>query len=150
MGSKLTTETTFYGSEQQQTAGSNAILDTNIADDGTALTQYITLYPHNVMHGRLMYVQIYIDSANNRSFDLVLAKGTSGTSQAQMSKYFFQSDEYSDVGDQGIADATLETFECDRPFTLDAAGRMYLTLYSSAGAFGNVTGRLKVAGVAYI
>ena len=143
-------ETTFYGSEIQATAGANAVLNTNIADDGTDLTQYIDLYPHNVVHGRLQYVQVYLDSANNRAFDLVLARGTHATNMTQRAKYFFHSDEYGALGDQGIADATLETFETDRPFTLDRAGRMYLTLYSSAGAFGNVSGFLKVAGIAYI
>lgn len=140
----------FRGTILQATAATNTDFEANVADDGTDLTQYITLDPATVISGRLMYVIIYLDSANNRSFDLVLANGTHATNNTQMAKYIFQSDEYASVGDQGIADATTETFELDRPFRLDRAGRMYHTLYSSAGAFGQTQlGRLKVSGIFY-
>ncbi|MFX0205869.1 MAG: hypothetical protein ACFFDT_07760, partial [Candidatus Hodarchaeota archaeon] len=89
---------------------------------------------------------IYLESANARSFDLIISEGAHDDDQQQQAKFIFQSDETL-LGSQGIADSTLETFhDYNKRFVLDTAGRIYFSLYSSAGAFGNTLGRLIIKG----
>jgi len=115
-------------------------------DRTTTFTQYLTPDITGVIRGVLINVVVLCDSANNRTFDLIIQEGAQSGDMAAESRFIFDSQE--ELG-ADIADDTHEEWEVERVFVLDTMDRFYYTLHAAAGAFGNCLGYIVFKGIAY-
>lgn len=141
----------FFARYTLEVAAADALLTSNIARTGT-FTQ--TLTPSDiggVSRGVLNFVMVRLDSANNRAFDFIISEAAQANDESSQAYFIFDSAQFPGMGVEGasIVDATLETFECNVPFSLYKPNEFFFTLYSAAGAFGNTLGRIVLRGVAY-